>query len=271
MTARQILEHTADVVDQRRKAYGRSGRDHGGDRRPLVDDARPAGHAGSGHALHDRPEAGAARPRSRATATASSTSSATPPCSRRWSDEGDEVPSAWLRRGASAASRRSSGTAGTNRACSRSLSTTSGSPGRSASWCASWGTSCTESARSRPMTEWTREMVEERIVEAAAVLKRLPGLRSQGYFRHMAGDPADREGDRRRHAETDAAAASEHRGDHPHGRGDHLEPVRRARRRHPDVGARQGVPWKQLCHRFGISRPTAIRRLGTRSASSCGD
>ena len=32
------------------------------------------------------------------------------------------------------------------------------------------------------MTEWTRAMVEERVTEAAAVLKRLPGLRSQSYF-----------------------------------------------------------------------------------------
>ena len=32
------------------------------------------------------------------------------------------------------------------------------------------------------MAEWTRDMVEERILEAAAVLKRLPGLRTQGYF-----------------------------------------------------------------------------------------
>ena len=36
--------------------------------------------------------------------------------------------------------------------------------------------------RSRPMAEWTRDLVEERILEAAAVLRRLPGLRSQGYF-----------------------------------------------------------------------------------------
>jgi hypothetical protein len=32
------------------------------------------------------------------------------------------------------------------------------------------------------MTDWTRDMVEERIVEAADVLKQLPGLRNQGYF-----------------------------------------------------------------------------------------
>ena len=32
------------------------------------------------------------------------------------------------------------------------------------------------------MADWTRDMVEERIVEAADVLKQLPGLRNQGYF-----------------------------------------------------------------------------------------
>lgn len=36
---------------------------------------------------------------------------------------------------------------------------------------------------SRPrLAEWTRDMVEERVVEAAEVLKQLPGLRPQGYF-----------------------------------------------------------------------------------------
>ena len=32
------------------------------------------------------------------------------------------------------------------------------------------------------MTEWTRDMVEERITEAAAVLKRLPPAAVAGYF-----------------------------------------------------------------------------------------
>ena len=32
------------------------------------------------------------------------------------------------------------------------------------------------------MTEWTPEMVEERLVEAAAVLRRLPPVRVGGYF-----------------------------------------------------------------------------------------
>ena len=32
------------------------------------------------------------------------------------------------------------------------------------------------------MAEWTRDMVEDRVVEAAAVLKKLPGPRVRGYF-----------------------------------------------------------------------------------------
>ena len=32
------------------------------------------------------------------------------------------------------------------------------------------------------MNDWTPEMVEERLVEAAAVLRRLPAERGQGYF-----------------------------------------------------------------------------------------
>jgi hypothetical protein len=32
------------------------------------------------------------------------------------------------------------------------------------------------------MADWTPEMVEERLIEAAAVLRRLPAQRGQGYF-----------------------------------------------------------------------------------------
>ena len=32
------------------------------------------------------------------------------------------------------------------------------------------------------MSEWTPEMVEERLIEAAAVLKRVPAVRVGGYF-----------------------------------------------------------------------------------------
>ena len=38
------------------------------------------------------------------------------------------------------------------------------------------------------MTEWTPEMVEERLVEAAAVLKRLPPVRVRRLLQHLADD-----------------------------------------------------------------------------------
>ena len=64
------------------------------------------------------------------------------------------------------------------------------------------------------MAEWTRDMVEERIAEAAAVLKRLPGPRSQGYFSTWPDILRSREARSREGAEADEAAAAEHRGDH---------------------------------------------------------
>ena len=94
--------------------------------------------------------------------------------------------------------------------------------------------------RSRRMAEWTRDMVEERITEAAAVLKRLPPFRVAGYFgtwpeiQRTAKELA--EGMPTPHA----AAAAEQRRNIPHGGGDHLEPLPRARRRASDVGAGRG-------------------------------
>jgi hypothetical protein len=38
------------------------------------------------------------------------------------------------------------------------------------------------SRRSNGMADWTREQVEERLIEAADVMKRLPEVRVQGYF-----------------------------------------------------------------------------------------
>ena len=90
------------------------------------------------------------------------------------------------------------------------------------------------------MPEWTRDMVEERITEAAAVLRRLPPVRVAGYF----GTWPEIQRTAKELAEAaptaDAAAAAKQRGDLAHGGGDHLEPLPRARRRPPDVGARRG-------------------------------
>ena len=63
VTARQILEHTADVVDERRKAYGPPDAIMAAiAARWSLTLGRPVT-AGPGDALHDRPEARAARPR----------------------------------------------------------------------------------------------------------------------------------------------------------------------------------------------------------------
>ena len=63
------------------------------------------------------------------------------------------------------------------------------------------------------MPEWTRDMVEERITEAAAVLRRLPPVRVAGYF----GTWPEIQRTAKELAEAaptqDAAAAAEHRGD----------------------------------------------------------
>ena len=75
------------------------------------------------------------------------------------------------------------------------------------------------------MAEWTRDMVEERIVEAAADSAAAAGPSLAGLLQHLAGDPAHGQGDRRRHAAADAVTAAEQRGDHPNGGGDHLEPL----------------------------------------------
>ena len=80
----------------------------------------------------------------------------------------------------------------------------------------------------RTMAEWTRDMVEERVIEAAAVLRKLPGPRVVGLLQHLAGHPAQRPRDRGPGPEADAGAAVA-AGDQPHGGGDHLEPVPRAR------------------------------------------
>ena len=64
------------------------------------------------------------------------------------------------------------------------------------------------------MAEWTRDMVEERIVEAAAVLRRLPPVRVAGYFGTWPEIQRTAKELARGSADQDAAAAAEHRGDH---------------------------------------------------------
>jgi len=110
------------------------------------------------------------------------------------------------------------------------------------------------------MAEWTREQVEERLIEAADVMKRLPEVRVQGYFSLW---PAIRE------SFADRVGAEPKRLKRP-------TPTREAIDRMDEalpwlqwleaedaklVWARvQGTPWKAICWRFGISRVTACRR-----------
>ncbi len=109
------------------------------------------------------------------------------------------------------------------------------------------------------MAEWTRDMVEERITEAAAVLKQLPGLPSQGYFSTWPDI---------------VLSAREIAAQEP--RPMRVLPSPQAISRMEEaitwnqflqreevelMGVRaEGMPWKGICYRFGVSRPTAHRR-----------
>ena len=110
------------------------------------------------------------------------------------------------------------------------------------------------------MTDWTRDMVEKRIVEAADVLKQLPGLRNQGYFstwpeirrslKELAGAMPT---PMRRPPPTPSAIS---RMEETITWNQYL-----GREEVELMWARaEGMPWKHICHRFGISRPTAYRR-----------
>ena len=81
------------------------------------------------------------------------------------------------------------------------------------------------------MPEWARDMVEERIAEAATVLRRLPPVSVAGYFGTWP--------EIQRTAKELAAAG----GGAP-----------------PPGGAKAGGGGEKLCYRFGIRRPTAHRR-----------
>ena len=109
------------------------------------------------------------------------------------------------------------------------------------------------------MTEWTPSLVEERLSEAAFVLKRLPEPRRQGYFStwpevvHSFADKVGQEPKPMRIIPSPAAIS----------RMEEAITWNRFLERdecHLMWARVEGTPWKHLCHRFGISRPTAHRR-----------
>ena len=110
------------------------------------------------------------------------------------------------------------------------------------------------------MNDWTPAMVEERLIEAAAVLRRLPSVRVSGYFSTWPativefGDLVGQTPEPMRLPPPSAAAISRMEATLPWLTW--LEPDcarlvwMRADR----------APWKAICWRFGIARATANRR-----------
>lgn len=110
------------------------------------------------------------------------------------------------------------------------------------------------------MTEWTAELVEERLFEAADVMKRLPDTRVQGYFSLWPkivpefSDLIGREPERLRRPPPSPEAISRMERTMPWLTW--LEPEDAKL-----VWARaEGSRWKLICWRFAISRATAHRR-----------
>lgn len=110
------------------------------------------------------------------------------------------------------------------------------------------------------MTNWTRERVEERLSEAADVMRRLPPVRVQGYYNlwpkvlHEFSDLVGQEPPRlkRPPPAPDAISRME----------EALDWLRWLEAEDGKlVWARaERTPWKMICWRFGIARATAHRR-----------
>jgi hypothetical protein len=110
------------------------------------------------------------------------------------------------------------------------------------------------------MDRWTVEMVEERLVEAAGVMKRLPEVKVPGYFStwpkivHDFADRVEQEPEplSRPRPSPEAISRMEQALDWL----GWLEPVDAK-----IVWSRaEGTAWKMICYRFAISRATAHRR-----------
>jgi len=110
------------------------------------------------------------------------------------------------------------------------------------------------------MTDWTPAMVDERLVEAAAVLRRLPMPRARGYFNvwpRMVVEFSDLTGqtpEPMRLPPPSAAAISRMEAALPWLTWLEPDDARLVWLR------AEGTPWKPICWRFGISRATACRR-----------
>ena len=109
------------------------------------------------------------------------------------------------------------------------------------------------------MPEWTRAQVEERLEEAARVMRRLPPVKVQGYFnawpeyRHSPGEKAG-QAPRMRAPSPSPQAISRAEATLLWLRWLEVEDGRLVWER------AQGTRWKPICWRFGISRATAHRR-----------
>jgi len=110
------------------------------------------------------------------------------------------------------------------------------------------------------MAEWTREQVEERLLEAADVVKRLPDVRVQGYFSmwpkalYEFSDLVGQEPRPLRRPPPPPDAISRMEQTMPWLTWLDPEDAKL-------VWARaEGSRWKLICWRFGISRATAHRR-----------
>ena len=111
------------------------------------------------------------------------------------------------------------------------------------------------------MNDWTPEMIEERFVEAAAVLRRLPAPRSQGYFSTWPitiaefSDLVGQTPGPMRLPPPSAAAISRMDAALAWLRWLEVEDARLVWMR------AEGKAWKAICWRFGIARATANRRM----------
>jgi hypothetical protein len=108
--------------------------------------------------------------------------------------------------------------------------------------------------------EWTRDKVEERITEAATVLRRLPPVRVAGYFgtwpEIQRSQKEIAEGMPRPMRLPPPSTAAITRMEEAITWNAFLEPDDA----HLMWARAEGARWKELCYRFGISRPTAHRR-----------